>query len=89
MPKKERSVPDWKLCETAKSIEYQEQGCVVAPTGRGSDFVAACPNRRPTLVEVKKGCGPLTKLQRETRDRALASGFDYKVERCSCPKRKK
>jgi hypothetical protein len=69
--------------------EYQEQGCVVAPTGRGSDFVAACPNRRLALVEVKQGCGSLSKLQNETRDRALASGFDYKVERCNCPKRKK
>jgi hypothetical protein len=61
----------------------------MAPTGRGTDFVAVCPDRKPTLVEVKKECGSLSKLQRETRDRALASGFDYKVERCNCPKRKK
>jgi hypothetical protein len=80
MPERNKSPPDWKLCETAKSIEYQGQGCFVAPTGRGSDFVAVCPDRKPTLVEVKKGYGALSKLQRETRDLALTSGFDYKVE---------
>jgi hypothetical protein len=89
MPKKEKNPPDWKLCETEKSIEYERQGCVVAPTGRGSDFVAVCPDRKTTLVEVKKGCGSLTKHQKETRERALASGLDYKVERCGCSKRKK
>jgi hypothetical protein len=89
MPKKEKKTPDWKLCETAKSTEYQSRGCVIAPTGKGSDFVAVCPDRKTTLVEVKKGCGSLTKLQKETRERALASGFNYKIERCGCSKRKR
>jgi len=88
MPKVTKKTPDWKLCETAKTIEYQAQGCATAPTGRGSDFIAVCPSRKPTLVEVKKGCGSLSKLQQETREKALANDFDYKVERCGCSKRR-
>jgi hypothetical protein len=78
--------PDWKLCEIAKSTKYQEQGCLVVPTGKGSDFLAVCPDRKPTLVEVKERCGPLTRFQKETRDNAGKNGFDYKVERCNCSK---
>jgi hypothetical protein len=87
MPRTEKT--PWKLCEIAKSAEYQEQGCLVVPTGRGSDFLAVCPNRKPMLVEVKKGCGSLTKFQRETRDSAAKNGFNYTVERCGCSKRSK
>jgi hypothetical protein len=54
MPKAAKKTLEWKLCETAKAIEYQAQGCMIAPTGRGSDFVAVCPSDKPTLVEVKK-----------------------------------
>jgi len=86
MPKPEKKQPNWKLCEIAKSVEYEQQGCLIASTGRGSDFLAICPDRKPTLVEVKESCGPLTKLQRETRDNAPQKGFDYKVERCNCSK---
>jgi len=88
MPKT-KNQRDGDICEIAKIMEYQANGCLTARTGRGSDFVAICPSRKPTIVEVKKGCGPLTKLQRETRDNAADSGFDYKVERCGCSKRRK
>jgi len=78
---------DGRVCEISKEIEYQINGCMIEPTGRGSDFLAVCPNSKPTLVEVKKGCGSLSRLQMETRDKVLASGiYDYKIERCSCLK---
>jgi hypothetical protein len=86
MPKT-KNQRDGGICEITKIIEYQTRGCMTARTGRESDFVAICPDSKPTLVEVKKGCGSLTRLQRETRDNAPASGFDYKIERCGCSKR--
>jgi hypothetical protein len=90
MPKKQRGIVDnGKLCERAKKNEYQARGCITAPTGRGSDFVAFCPNSKPALVEVKKGRGSLSKLQRETRDNASANGYDYIVERCGWSRRRK
>ena len=89
MPKETKNMREGKLCETAKTIEYQARGCITAPTGRGSDFIAICPESKPTLVEVKKGCGSLSKLQRETRDNASANGYGYKVERCGCSRRRK
>jgi hypothetical protein len=56
------------------------------PTGRGSDFVATCPDKT-VVVEVKHGCGPLTHLQKKTRDEIRKSGYEYITERCSCPKK--
>jgi len=89
MPKETKQQRDGRLCESAKRIEYQSRGCLTETTGRGSDFVAICPDRKPTLVEVKKGCGSLSKLQQKTRDNASANGFNYNVERCGCSKRKR
>jgi hypothetical protein len=81
MPKKE---VDWRLCEHIKMIEHERRGCAVIHTGKGSDFVAICPDRKPTFVEVKKGCGSLTEFQKKTMQEVRKSGLDYKVERCSC-----
>jgi len=81
-----KKTPDWKLCENTKRQKYSQQGCLVIPTGKGSDFLAICPNKKPTLVEVKKGCQPLTKLQRKTMEEAPKKGLGYKIERCSCPR---
>ena len=33
--------PDWKRCEITKRSQYSEQGCLVIPTGKGSDFLSA------------------------------------------------
>jgi hypothetical protein len=88
MRKETKDMREGMLCETAKKIEYLASGCLTATTGRGSDFIAICPGKKPTLIEVKKGCGSLSRLQRETRNKAAANGFDYKVERCGCPRRK-
>jgi hypothetical protein len=84
MPRKEEQ---WRICELAKKIEHESEGCQVMPTGRGSDFVVACPNKKLTFVEVKQGCGSLTKLQRKTMQEVRKSGFEYKIERCSCSKK--
>jgi hypothetical protein len=83
MPKKEK----WRICETTKKIDYERKGCQVIPTGKGSDFAAICPSQPLTLVEVKQGCGPLTKFQKETRKKAIDSGLEFKIERCSCSKK--
>jgi len=85
MPQRKKPLSEWEICEIAKSTEYKQRGCLVVRTGKGSDFLAICPDKKPTFVEVKKGCGSLTKLQRKTRDNARKSGFEYKVERCDCP----
>ena len=83
MPTKET---DWRLCERTKKIEHQRKGCYVVQTGKGSDFVAICPNKKPIFVEVKQGCGSLTELQKKTMKEVRESGFEYKIERCSCSK---
>jgi hypothetical protein len=49
MSRAAKKTPDWKLCEIANTIEYQAKGCITAPSGRSSDFVAVCPNRKPTF----------------------------------------
>lgn len=77
---------EWKACEIAKSLEYERKGCLVIPTGSGSDFFVACSDQKPTFVEVKNGCGGLTRLQRQTQKNARENGFDYKIERCNCNK---
>jgi hypothetical protein len=46
--------PKGRICETTKKIEYERKGCLVVPTGKGHDFLAVCPNKKPTFVEVKK-----------------------------------
>lgn len=84
MSRKKKTLPDWKLCEIARSIEYEQRKCLVIPTGKGSDFLAICPDEKPTFVEVKKGCGPLTKLQKRTMKKVRKSGLNYKIERCDC-----
>ena len=84
MPTKKKALPEWKLCEIRKSMEYKRRGCLVIPTGKGSDFLTICPDKKPTFVEVKSGCGPLTKLQKETMNNVRKSGFGYKIERCAC-----
>ena len=83
---KKKGVPDWERCEIEKRLEYSGRGCKVATTGKGSDFLAICPDEKPTLVEVKKGCRPLTKFQRRTMNEAHKKGLGYKVERCGCSK---
>jgi len=70
-----------------KKIEHERKGCYVVPTGKGSDFVAICPNKKPIFVEVKQGCGSLTELQKKTMKEVIESGFEYKIERCSCSKK--
>jgi hypothetical protein len=77
----------WRLCERTKMIEYERRGCAVIQTGRGSDFVAVCPDRKATFVEVKKGCGSLTEFQKKTMQEVRKKGFDYEVERCSCSRK--
>jgi len=84
MPAKNKVLSEWKLCEITKSTEYKQRGCLVIPTGKGSDFLAICPDKSPTFVEVKSACGPLTTLQRETMNNVQKSGFKYKIERCDC-----
>ena len=79
-----KNIRDWKLCEIAKSTEYKQRGCLVIPTGKGSDFLAICPDKKPTFVEVKKGCGSLTTLQRKTRNNVRKNGWGYEIERCDC-----
>ena len=85
MPKKE---PEWRICERTKMIEQEHQGCLVVPTGKGHDFLVVCPNKKPTFVEVKKGCGALTEFQRKTMNKVRESGYEYKIERCSCSRTK-
>lgn len=85
MPTKER---DWRICELAKKIEYERKGCKVVITGKGSDFAAICPKKPLTFVEVKQGCGPLTEFQKRTMKKVMESGLDYKIERCSCSRKK-
>ena len=77
----------WEICEKTKKIEHERQGCLVVPTGKGHDFLAICPDRKPTFVEVKEGCGSLTKFQRKTMNEVRKSGYEYKIERCSCSKK--
>lgn len=79
----------WEACETSKKVEYESRGCKVIRTGRGSDFVAVCPDKPLTFVEVKKGCGSLSKLQRKTRKQVEKNGLQYKVERCGCKRKSK
>jgi hypothetical protein len=86
MPKK-KVLPEWKTCETTKKIDYERQGCLVIPTGKGHDFLTICPNQKPTFVEVKQGCGALSEFQKKTMNEVRKNGFEYKVERCSCSKR--
>ena len=86
---RKKNIPDWKLCEIAKRLEYSQRDCLVVTTGKGSDFLAICPDKKPTLVEVKKGCQPLTKLQRKTMNEAPKSGLEYKIERCDCSRSEK
>jgi hypothetical protein len=86
MPQKE-VLPEWRICEMTKKIEHERKGCYVVPTGKGSDFVAICPNKKPIFVEVKQGCGSLTELQKKTMKEVIESGFEYKIERCSCSKK--
>jgi hypothetical protein len=81
MPKKEKA---GSLCEQTKKAEYESKGYLVVPTGKGHDFVAIRPNKRPIFVEVKQGCGSLTKFQEKTRDEVTRDGSEYKIERCSC-----
>jgi len=88
MATEHKNPPEWKLCETAKRIEYERKGCLVIPTGKGSDFFVACSDQKSTFVEVKNGCGGLAELQRETREKARQNGFDYKIERCNCNRNK-
>jgi hypothetical protein len=83
MPTKET---EWRVCETTKKIEHERKGCLVVPTGKGHDFLSICPNQKPTFVEVKKGCGSLTEFQKKTMKEIRESGFEYKIERCSCSK---
>ena len=77
---------DWRICELTKKIEYERKGCKVITTGKGSDFAAICANKPLTFVEVKQGCGSLTELQKKTKKEVRESGFEYKIERCSCSK---
>lgn len=81
VPKKE---PDWQLCEQTKMIEHERNGCLVVPTGKGHDFLTICPSEKPTFIEVKQGCGSLTEFQRKTLNKVKESGYEYKIERCSC-----
>ena len=83
MPRKE---PEWRICERTKMIEHERRGCLVVPTGKGSDFVSICPDKKPIFVEVKKGCGSLTEFQKKTMQEVRKNGFEYNVERCSCSK---
>jgi len=84
-----KKVSDGRVCETTKKIEHERKGCLAVPTGKGSDFLSICPDKKPTYVEVKKGCGSLTPFQKKTRDEVRKSGYEYKIERCSCPKKTK
>jgi hypothetical protein len=84
MPRKE---PEWRICERTKMIEHEREGCLVVPTGKGSDFIAICPNKKPLFVEVKQGCGSLTEYQKKTMLEVRKSGYEYKTERCSCSKK--
>ena len=86
MPQKE-VLPEWRICEMTKKIEHERKGCYVVPTGKGSDFVAICPNKKPIFVEVKQGCGSLTELQKKTMKEVIESGFEFKIERSSCSKK--
>jgi len=76
-----------ELCEKLMQEKYKSDGCVIIPTGKGSDFLTLCePDNRPTFVEVKDGCkSNLTKFQKEFREKVLKEKIaDYKVERCGC-----
>jgi hypothetical protein len=77
----------WRICEDTKKVEYESKGCKVATTGKGSDFVAVCPDKPLIFVEVKQGCGPLSKLQKKTKDEVTKKGAEYRTERCSCHKK--
>lgn len=77
--------PAWKQCEVDYKKAYKAKGCLVIPTGVGSDFFAACPREKPALIEVKQCGGKLTKVQRATKAVVQKTGLvDYRVERCGC-----
>ena len=81
-----KKAPAWEHCENEKRQQYSEKGCKVVPTGKGSDFLAICPDQKPLLVEVKDGCHGLTELQKKTMNQANSNGWEYRTERCGCPK---
>ncbi len=74
----------WKICEDTKKQQDKERDCAIIPTGIGSDYLRLCPGEKPTFVEVKDGCGPLTKTQSATKKLVEKLGLNYKIERCNC-----
>ena len=78
------SNPSWEKCEIEKKEQDKNRGCGIIPTGIGSDYLRICPGEKPTLVEVKDGCGSLTRTQRATKKLAEKIGLNYSVERCHC-----
>ncbi len=73
-----------KKCELEIKNKYSSIGCKTIPTGKGSDFLALCPNKIPTFVEVKSCKSNLTPFQRKIRETIVKSGFNYTIERCGC-----
>lgn len=75
-----------RKCEITKISQDENRGCVIIPTGIGSDYARFCPSEKPTLVEVKKGCGSLTPTQKRTKSIVQHLGWNYAIERCNCKK---
>jgi len=76
--------PSWKQCENSKKHQDKERGCTIIPTGIGSDYARFCSGEKPTLVEVKEGCGNLSKTQSATKKIVERMGWNYQTERCNC-----
>ena len=75
---------DGKDCENYWMNFDKNNNCKVYRTGIGSDYIKFCPNKKPTLVEVKDGCHSISKTQRMTRDFVTKIGINYEVKRCNC-----
>src|SRR5713101_6524526 len=74
----------WQICEDMIRDRYEAKGFTTIPTRVGSDFIAISPTQRLTFVETKLGCGEFSKRQREMESWAIANGFGYAKESCTC-----
>jgi len=79
-----RDIRNGKLCERRMVNDAKSNGYDVVKIPFGADFIEMRPRQKPRFVEVKYGCGPISKTQEKTKKFVESLGMKYDVRRCAC-----
>lgn len=74
-----------RACERRMIHDSKKAGNKVTKLFFGGDFIEGRKSKKSVVVEVKYGCGPLSKTQKAAKKIVEGLGHKYEVRRCACP----